>query len=102
MRGKDNAYAKRADNASSCPDGITTGHNPTLLASCKPTLTGDTGFQNFPSWTRRSRECTITMRLRLTQNRTPSLTPVPVTRPVTEPFDGQDTGILFKKKNKIK
>ncbi|GBM88851.1 hypothetical protein AVEN_178443-1 [Araneus ventricosus] len=36
------------------------------------------------------------------QNRTPSLTPVPVTRPVTERFDGQDTGILFKKKkNKI-
>ncbi|GBM68973.1 hypothetical protein AVEN_24373-1 [Araneus ventricosus] len=32
------------------------------------------------------------------QNRTPSLTPVPVTRPVTEWFDGQDTGILFKKK----
>ncbi|GBN88104.1 hypothetical protein AVEN_191985-1 [Araneus ventricosus] len=36
------------------------------------------------------------------QNRTPSLTHVPVTRPVTERFDGQDTRILFKKKkNKI-
>ncbi|GBN26119.1 hypothetical protein AVEN_225379-1 [Araneus ventricosus] len=34
------------------------------------------------------------------ENRTPSVTPVPVTRPVTERFDGQDTGILFKK-NKI-
>ncbi|GBO11388.1 hypothetical protein AVEN_119189-1 [Araneus ventricosus] len=36
------------------------------------------------------------------QNRTPSLTPVPVTRPVTERFHGQDTEILFKKKRKTK
>ncbi|GBM11716.1 hypothetical protein AVEN_75664-1, partial [Araneus ventricosus] len=32
------------------------------------------------------------------QNRTPSLTPVPVTIPVTERFDGQDTELYLVKK----
>ncbi|GBN88155.1 hypothetical protein AVEN_164508-1 [Araneus ventricosus] len=41
-------------------------------------------------------------RLEDIQNRTPSLTPVPVTRPITKRFDGQDTGILLKKKKKNK
>ncbi|GBO27222.1 hypothetical protein AVEN_131401-1 [Araneus ventricosus] len=47
---------------------------------------------------RRAEETEEQRNSRLSQNRTPSLTPVPVTRSVTERFDEQDTGILFKEK----